>query len=954
MWCSRYFLSLVLLASLVLSVLPFSAASELGACSTCPSGHYCEKAVDAPHLATPTPCPAGTYSASTGRSSAQTCRACPAGYLCATAGITHFDSVRCPAGAFCPEGTAAAVPCPVGTFQPSTGASSLDECLPCPAGAVCAAPATLVPAPCPLGKLCPAKTWEPLQCPPGHYCPPASTASASAALHGASAASVSARGGGFEAIPCPAGFYCGPIDASAAVPCPVGTFCPARAAAPEPCPAGHSARVGPTVFDGARDSLDAACAACAPGTWQRRGDTTGQCEPCPAGHTCPGGGLVVAPAAAAPRAVPVSTYGHDEAEMDTMCPAGHYCPAGSAVPVACPAGSFNPLRGAGAPADCLPCPADTFSAAAAATSCRACPAHATAAAGSAACACAAAGRVFFPADRSCRCKPGFELSPLAALAEAKAKAAAAAAAAVAARTPLTARLSRAFTKLTSGVNRAAADADFEDGSEADADREDDSEAAAAQAAAEAADAVSLSDIELSAYDCRETVYERCAAHEARAANGKCVDRSGAHCAQVCGTAASASTIADADAPLESADTVLQFIDHSNGNSRGNMNVNGTFAKRATSARAHGHYFDAKLGICQCRDAATLIENVCDADCRARAPVLALAPSLINANSNDNGNGKTALDVVVTLPNGANAQQFDQYRISAAQAGFTASSLPTVCNSNSDIGSDSDSMLCRAHLASVSPRGVGALFSLPATIATALSAAYPDSTALQTYLARAGTAAGTRDGTRTGARALFATGSSDIVVYPVVFCLKPSESLVFEFSPASNSYPTYDAANLLNTNSAFDYSLFTNLPAQFPTPASVTTAIFGFTFTDPGTYVFVDSADADKMSIVRVLDAAQTCPAGSTGRVSSISSATLAELGVIESSSVLTKPNWDLIGILLAIFVVLILIILFSLCCLQHVGWGTAPAKDPLYRREAQVRATDRSRLYHMFMCLVYI
>lgn len=54
------------------------------------------------------------------------------------------------------------------------------------------------------------------------------------------------------------------------------------------------------------------------------------------------------------------------------CPAGHFCPAGTRSPRPCPAGTFRSSSQAGAAADCLPCPADTFGALPGQTGCLPC------------------------------------------------------------------------------------------------------------------------------------------------------------------------------------------------------------------------------------------------------------------------------------------------------------------------------------------------------------------------------------------------------------------------------------------------------------------------------------------------------------------------------------------------------------------------------------------------------
>ena len=44
---------------------------------------------------------------------------------------------RCSAGEYCPAGSAQPVKCPAGTFSESWGASSIDDCQPCPPGYAC-------------------------------------------------------------------------------------------------------------------------------------------------------------------------------------------------------------------------------------------------------------------------------------------------------------------------------------------------------------------------------------------------------------------------------------------------------------------------------------------------------------------------------------------------------------------------------------------------------------------------------------------------------------------------------------------------------------------------------------------------------------------------------------------------------------------------------------------------
>ena len=126
----------------------------------CRIGSYCEiSSYDG------TPCPVGTFSDSTGRSSVNDCQNCTAGYYCPELGMESginsgyecaagyfcetkakvanpnfenddFDGL-CPIGYYCPEGTAEKQPCPVGTFGSIDGLESEQECTDCPGGYFC-------------------------------------------------------------------------------------------------------------------------------------------------------------------------------------------------------------------------------------------------------------------------------------------------------------------------------------------------------------------------------------------------------------------------------------------------------------------------------------------------------------------------------------------------------------------------------------------------------------------------------------------------------------------------------------------------------------------------------------------------------------------------------------------------------------------------------------------------
>ena len=180
------------------------------------------------------------------------------------------------------------------------------------------------------------------QCPAGYYCPLNSTAP----------------------IPCPAGTY-GAVpglgDAACSAPCPLGSYCPAGSVQPVPCPAG---RFG--------DSIGLVDATCSTDCWL--GGCNEQTNLCQAGYFCPkgsisstqltcGGADRYCPAgSAAPVLVSDGYYTvgpfpveNEFTRVDQLpCEAGFYCSGGVRYP--CPAGTFGAFPGLTGPACSGVCP----------------------------------------------------------------------------------------------------------------------------------------------------------------------------------------------------------------------------------------------------------------------------------------------------------------------------------------------------------------------------------------------------------------------------------------------------------------------------------------------------------------------------------------------------------------------------------------------------------------------
>ena len=103
----------------------------------CPPGHYCPMG-----SSSPTQCPPGTNSSSTGLTMKADCplctrgfycpmngtvyatRKCLAGHYCPSGTATMEDNILCPMGAHCPEGSPEPVICTAGSFQDEIGQST--------------------------------------------------------------------------------------------------------------------------------------------------------------------------------------------------------------------------------------------------------------------------------------------------------------------------------------------------------------------------------------------------------------------------------------------------------------------------------------------------------------------------------------------------------------------------------------------------------------------------------------------------------------------------------------------------------------------------------------------------------------------------------------------------------------------------------------------------------------
>jgi hypothetical protein len=295
-------------------LVPISSPEKCG--GKCPAGSFCPSGSAHPIL-----CPPGFFCDSTGRSNVS--GPCSAGYYCDEYGITDAKYKECPIGFFCPTGSIFPTKCPLGTSGLYNRSASVDACVKCPAGYFCPDQGNLTGLQiCPEGMYCPAGTLVPTySCPRCYFCPPGS--SWPSLCPAGQYQNVAGQG---VCKVCPAGYVCGGftnltnlgnetfIDRTdgGAAECPPGFFCPENSTYANPCLKG-------TFSTQPGSANKSSCILCPPGQYcgsDGLSKPTGACFP---GYFCAAG---------------------SKSGAERICPVGHYCPAGSYYPSICRAGTF--------------------------------------------------------------------------------------------------------------------------------------------------------------------------------------------------------------------------------------------------------------------------------------------------------------------------------------------------------------------------------------------------------------------------------------------------------------------------------------------------------------------------------------------------------------------------------------------------------------------------------------
>lgn len=320
----------------------------------CPPGYNCPVASSATSLVE---CGGGTYNPFVRGRSSSDCYSCLAGFYCPAATAEYRD-FPCTPGNYCTASSTTPTECPVGTFNPVYGAKTIAECRPCTQGFYCPL-ATAVPSICQAGYICPLMTTSStdypcpagtyngqtnrfrnedcLQCPPGAYCPSASTAPT--LCEPGTYNPTPGAGYSGNCYPCPPGYACpAPGMSFALIPCKEGYFCPPGTVYPHtnPCPAG-------TFSDSTNLYSSTQCQICPQGKSCHPGTTRLTLEACATGHYCPPGTKDPYEFACPPGFYTDQTD-RWEVSQCISCPAGKACPVGTATPANCAAGYYCPIN----------------------------------------------------------------------------------------------------------------------------------------------------------------------------------------------------------------------------------------------------------------------------------------------------------------------------------------------------------------------------------------------------------------------------------------------------------------------------------------------------------------------------------------------------------------------------------------------------------------------------------
>lgn len=139
---------------------------------------------------------------------------------------------------------------------------------------------------------------------------------------------------------------------------------------------------------------------------------------------------------------------------------------------------------------------------------------------------------------------------------------------------------------------------------------------------------------------------------------------------------------------------------------------------------------------------------------------------------------------------------------------------------------------------------------------------------------------------------------------------------------------------MNTNFDFDFGAFLNLGYKLSQGEEISS--FVFTFEDEGVYVFYNSNNTAKQTIISVMGTGSTCPEGNSFNAQTYSA--MLKVGVHQAGQITLTPDWTFF--FASIFCFFLLILLTS-CFVNYVmqrHWETDMALvNPKYQNKNYVK-----------------
>ena len=190
------------------------------------------------------PCSPGYYCSSGGAASGTGDGPCPAGFYC-PANTSSSTQYPCEAGYYCESNRSSPSPCPRGTFSATTMNPDVSYCLNCSAGKYCEEASTEGKN-CDAGFICTGGSDTPTptdpsmgyRCPLGHKCESGDTAP-----QACSPGQYQNEIGQSNCEFCPPRFVCPTVNTTNPLPCPAGAYCMGNTSLEEKCPPGKYSNV---------------------------------------------------------------------------------------------------------------------------------------------------------------------------------------------------------------------------------------------------------------------------------------------------------------------------------------------------------------------------------------------------------------------------------------------------------------------------------------------------------------------------------------------------------------------------------------------------------------------------------------------------------------------------------------------------------------------------------------